>query len=146
MNVKRKRALVVDDDRDMVSVLHYFLTNAGFDVLCAYGAESALRSIPVRMPDLVVTDLAMPGMSGVELIEALKNDRRTRQIPIIAVTAFIWDEIVQAAASVGCDGFISKPFDSTRLLREVDKVLNPDSQAPEPIWTISFTLAPKRFD
>jgi CheY-like chemotaxis protein len=146
MDFQEKSVLVVDDDHDMVSVLHFFLSNAGFAVLAAYGAESALQSVRVRMPDLVITDLAMPGMSGVQLIEKLKSDPGTDHIPIIAVTAFIWDAIVQAAAAVGCDGFISKPFDSARLLREIDKVLAPDSTPPERLTTISISPHPKRFD
>jgi two-component system cell cycle response regulator DivK len=78
-------------------------------------------------------------MSGVHLIEALKNDPRTKHIPIIAVTAFIWDNLSHAAGSVGCDWFVGKPFNSTRLLKEVRRILDPDLPDSPGVATIPLT-------
>ena len=142
----KKTVLINDDEPDMIYILRSFLTDAGYEVLHTYGAESALRKTLVSMPDLVVTDLAMPGMSGVHLIEILKNDPRTKHIPIIAVTAFIWDNLSQAAGAVGCDGFVSKPFNSIRLLKEVRRVLDPDLPVSPAVATVSIRPTPKAFN
>lgn len=120
------RILVVEDDPDLMRIISYTLTSAGYEVVRAYGGEDALRKI--EKPggfDLILTDLAMPKMSGVEVIEAVKTNPDTSHIPIIAVTAYIWDGIAQSAGQVGCDGFIAKPFERTHLLEEVEKHLPP---------------------
>ena len=115
------RVLVVEDEPDLLRLLVHILGAAGFRVIQAYGAQDALRKIALHHPDLVVTDLAMPRMSGVELIERVKRDPSTHHIPCIAVTAYMWDQIASSAHQVGCDGFVGKPFNADKLLKEVAK-------------------------
>jgi CheY-like chemotaxis protein len=115
------RILIIEDEPDLMRLLAHMLKTAGFDVVQGYGGEDALRKIKAHPPDLILTDLAMPKMSGVEIIEKVKSNPETKHIPVLAVTAYMWDAIAQSAGSVGVDGFISKPFTSVRLLQEVAK-------------------------
>jgi len=122
MNAK---ILVVEDDPDIMRIIMHTLKSAGYQIVPAYGGEDAIRKVSVHKPDLVLTDLSMPKVSGVQVIEQLKSDPETQHIPVVAVTAHVWDAIAQAAGDVGCDGFISKPFGPKQLLVEVQKYLKP---------------------
>jgi CheY-like chemotaxis protein len=113
--------MVIEDDPDLMRLLAHILTAAGFEVVQAYGGEDAIRRLKLHPPDLILTDLAMPKMSGVEVIHQVKSDPATKAIPCVAVTAYMWDHIAQSAGQVGCDSFVSKPFNATRLLQEVAK-------------------------
>jgi CheY-like chemotaxis protein len=115
------KIMVIEDDPDLMRLITHSLKAAGFAVVQAYGGDDALRKVKTQWPDLILTDLAMPRMSGVEVIERLKRDIDTKHIPIVAVTAYMWDSIAQSAGSAGVDGFIAKPFNSVRLLQEVTK-------------------------
>ena len=117
--------LVVEDEQDQMTLLTHALTRAGYQVVPAYGGEDAMRKVKTRKIDLVVTDLAMPKVSGIELTRMIKSDPATRDIPVIAVTAHVWDHIGQAAGQACCDGFLSKPFTAAKLIQEVHKHLKP---------------------
>jgi CheY-like chemotaxis protein len=117
MELGAAKILVVEDDRDLMRLIK----TAGFRGVQADGGEAALRQVRLEKPDLILTDLAMPKMSGVEVIHQVKNDPETQDIPCVAVTAFTWDNIAQTASQVGCDSFVAKPFNSVRLLKEVAK-------------------------
>ena len=93
----------------------------------AYGGEDAIRKVKTHKPDLVLTDLAMPVVSGVEVIQMIKEDPETQHIPVIAVTAHVWDGLAQSAGQVGCNGYISKPFSTRQLVQEVQKYLKPSA-------------------
>jgi CheY-like chemotaxis protein len=122
--------MVVEDDPDLMRLLSHTLKSAGFNVVQAYGGEDALRKVKAQKPDLVLTDLAMPKMSGVEVIHQIKSDPETADIPCVAVTAHMWDHIAQSAGQVGCDSFIAKPFNSVRLLQEVTKYVPAPGKLP----------------
>lgn len=125
--------MVIEDDPDLMRLLCHTLKSAGFQVVPAYGGEDALRKVKLHKPDLILTDLAMPKISGVEVIHHVKSDPETKHIPCVAVTAFMWDSIAQSASQVGCDSFVSKPFNSVRLLQEVAKyVALPGKGPPRP--------------
>ncbi len=117
------RILVVEDDPDIMRIITHVLSAVGHQVIPAYGGEDAVRKVKTQKFDLVLTDLAMPKVSGVEVIHIIKGDPETCHIPVLAVTAHVWDGIAQSAGQVGCDGFISKPFNTKQLLQEVQKHL-----------------------
>ena len=106
----KTKILVVEDEPDIMRIITHALTAAGYQVIPAYGGEDAIRKVKTHMPDLVLTDLSMPKVSGVEVIQAVKDDPETRHIPVVAVTAHVWGGLAQSAGQVGCDGYISKPF------------------------------------
>jgi len=115
----RQRILIVDDDVDSMRILSYALRAAGYDALPAYGGEDAIIKTKRHRPDLVITDLAMPNVSGVEVIYAIKRDPQTRHIPVLAVTAYIWESIARGANQAGCDGYIAKPFTARDVVAKV---------------------------
>jgi len=117
------KILVVEDEPDIMRIITHALTAAGYQVVLAYGGEDAIKKVKAQRPDLVLTDLAMPKVSGVEVIAAIKKDPETQHIPILAVTAHVWDGIAQSAGQVGVNGFISKPFNMKQLIAEVQKHL-----------------------
>lgn len=124
----KQKILIVEDDPDIMRILSQTLSSAGFHVVPAYGGQDAINKVRAQMPDLVLTDLAMPKVSGVEVIEKIKQDPETRQIPVVAVTAYVWDGLAQAAGQKGCNGYISKPFTAKQLLQEVYKFLRPPTE------------------
>jgi len=113
--------LIVEDNPDQLRILAEMLRASGYKVASSLGAEPALRRAKALKPDLILTDLAMPNVSGVELIDQLRSDPETSHIPIVAVTAYVWDRIAQAAGNAGASGFLSKPYTRARLLEEVEK-------------------------
>ena len=123
--MERKAALIliVEDNPDQLHILAEMLRAEGYHIASSMGAEPALRKAKSMKPDLILTDLAMPHVSGVELIDQLRTDPETSHIPIVAVTAFVWDRIAQAAGNAGADGFIAKPYTRARLLEEVRKYI-----------------------
>lgn len=123
MSELRGKILIIEDDPDIMRLLNRTLSSAGYQVVHAYGGEDALRKIQTNVPDLVLTDLAMPQMSGVQVIQMLKQNPQTAHIPVVAVTAHMWDGIAQSAGQAGVDGFINKPFTSKTLLQEVANYL-----------------------
>jgi len=121
METTAARIMVIEDDHDLMRLITHTLTAAGFHVIPAYGGEDGLRKVRLQPPDLILTDLAMPLMSGVEVIHRVKSDPRSKHVPCVAVTAFMWDHIAQNAGEAGCDSYLPKPFSAVRLLQEVAK-------------------------
>lgn len=117
------KILVVEDDPDILRIITHALRGAGHLVIPAYGGEDALRKVGQHLPDLVLTDLAMPKVSGVELIESIKKNPATRHIPCIAVTAHVWEFLAQSAGDAGCEGYLGKPFTHRQLVEFVNKHL-----------------------
>lgn len=131
MNTYERTILVVEDEPDILRIIRHMLTAAGYNVVPAYDGEDALRKIQKRRFDLVLTDLSMPRMSGVELIERVRNDPALASIPIVAVTAYTWDGLGRSAADYGCNGFVPKPIDPKALLRTVARYLIDSGAANE---------------
>lgn len=111
----------------MVIIVRY-LTAAEYEVVSAYSGLDGLRKAKAQKPDLILTDLQMPDVSGVLVIQALKADPETQHLPVVAVSAHTWGMFTQAARDAGCDGHLSKPFTSKRLIEAVQRYLN----APNP--------------
>ena len=105
-------ALIVDDDSDTRSLLRLILETEGFAVLVAAHGQEALAMIPPdSLPDVVVTDLSMPVLGGVELIERLRSEPRTAHIPIVVISGS--DEALGIQTSVRVEAVVRKPFDVT---------------------------------
>ena len=115
--------LVVEDDPATMKLITYALNSAGYQVIVGYGGEDAIRKVKAHKPDLVLTDLEMPEVTGYDVIAAVRQDPATRHIPVIAVTAHLWDWGAHGASQVGCTGYISKPFTTSRLLSVIEKHL-----------------------
>lgn len=111
--------LVVDDVARNVQLLGATLSREGYEVLFATSGEMALERLQARLPDLVLLDLMMPGIDGLEVCRRIKQDPRTLQLPVIFLTAASESEIAAKALTVGAVDFISKPFNTAELLARV---------------------------
>ncbi len=110
-----ERVLVVDDNPTNLKLARVLLDGEGYEVLAAQDAEEALRVMEAFHPRLILMDLQLPGMDGLELTRRLKADPRTRNIHIIAVTSYAMKGDEERALGAGCDGYISKPIDTLAL-------------------------------
>ncbi len=118
-----KRALVVDDEFHIVQVVSIKLKNNGFDVVTADNGSAAYDLACETKPDIIVTDYQMPVMSGLELIEKLRENDDTAQVPVIMLTArgFAIEDDVQEKLNVSA--CLSKPFSPREVLQTIEEVL-----------------------
>ena len=107
--------LVVEDNQINMKLLKVLLVKHQYDVTTAVDAEEALLILENFLPKLILMDLQLPGMDGLALTRRLKSDPRTKDIIILALTAYAMKGDEEKALSAGCDGYITKPFD-TRVL------------------------------
>lgn len=120
---RHTRILVVDDDKDIASYLGAVLTLDGYEAIEAHRAEHAIQLIKEEPPDLVITDLMMPGLGGLGLLAYLKQDKSLPFIPVIMITA-LHDNLDKATAlEAGCDDFLSKPVNKSELQARVRSLL-----------------------
>jgi two-component system chemotaxis response regulator CheY len=120
---RNHRILIVEDQSEIRLIFEWALQKAAYEVVTSHGARQALRLIDKQHFDLIITDLAMPGMSGVELIEEVRAHPERGRTPILVITAHGWDQFASQARVAGCDGVLQKPVDPKMLRAEVDKYL-----------------------
>lgn len=109
------RILIVEDNALNMKLLSDLLTMHGYDVMQATNGELALTLATTRQPALILMDVSLKGMTGLEVTGRLRSDPRTAAIPILAVTAYAGEEDRRRALLAGCDGFVSKPIDTRQL-------------------------------
>ncbi len=114
-----KRILVVEDERDIVELLRYNLAKNGYHVMAAAHGEEALRLARQSPPDLVLLDLMLPGMDGLDVCRALKGDPQTAAIPIIMVTAKGEEADIVTGLELGAHDYVCKPFSPRVLIARV---------------------------
>ena len=115
--------LVVEDEPAIQELIAYNLKPAGHQPLRADSAEEALRLVQDALPDLVLLDWMLPGLSGIELARRLRADKRTKSVPIIMLTAKVEEQDKLAGLDTGCDDYITKPFSPRELNARVKAVL-----------------------
>jgi CheY-like chemotaxis protein len=123
MFTPKKRILVVDDNPRNLKLAFDVLEDAGYEVVEAVNAEEAQSMIDRNLPDLILMDIALPGMDGLTLTRKIKANERTKHIRIIALTAFAMKGDDQKALAAGCDGYITKPIDIHELPVQVAEIL-----------------------
>jgi CheY-like chemotaxis protein len=121
--MKGTRILLVDDFEDAREMYTTYLQFDGFEVLTASTAVEALKLATTEGPDLILMDAGLPGMTGWDAIVALKNDERTKRIPVLMLTGHVLKESQDRAAEAGADGFIPKPCLPDELAREIRHAL-----------------------
>ncbi len=122
--------LVVDDNPINLKLISRLLKFNGHEILKAVDAEEAQVVLAGQLPELILMDIALPGMDGLTLTRKLKADERTRHIPIIALTAFAMKDDDRKAADAGCDGYISKPIDTRTLPKQIAQLLAAQGSQP----------------
>ncbi len=121
--VGRANLLAVEDEQDLLDLLQYNLTRDGFNVRTASSGESALKQIREEQPELVVLDLMLPGMDGLEICRILKRDPTTRHIQIVMLTAKGEEVDIVAGLELGADDYVVKPFSPRVLSARIKAVL-----------------------
>jgi two-component system, cell cycle response regulator DivK len=117
--------LVVEDNPTNMTLAVFLLTSAGHAVLSAVDAEAGLTLARAEVPDLILMDIQLPGMDGLEATALLKQDEATRSIPVIALTALAMKGDEQRIRAAGCDGYIAKPIRYQEFLTTIEKQLAP---------------------
>ena len=118
--------MVVDDDPDLVDILRARLEQREFNVMCVYSGSQALAGLEKQKPNLIVLDIMMPEMDGLEVLRRLKAAPETSSIPIILLTALDEDEDISTGYKMGADHYITKPFKSAHLMTVIDHLLSGD--------------------
>ena len=120
---KKRRVLVVDDEKDLVELISFNLARNGFEVLAAHNGNEALEIAGREMPDIIVLDLMLPGLSGTEVARRLKGEARTASIPIVMLTARGEETDVVVGLTLGADDYVTKPFSMKILMARLNTVL-----------------------
>jgi CheY-like chemotaxis protein len=115
--------LIIDDNETNLKLLNIILTKEGYVVTTAPDAEQALLILQSLIPDLILTDLQLPGMDGFELTRRIKNNPITSATPVIAITAFAMKGDREKVLAAGCDDYVAKPIDTRGLPALIEKML-----------------------
>ncbi len=124
----KSTVLVVDDEEDIQELLSLNLTREGYDVLTADTGEQALEVAQSKQPTLILLDLMLPGIGGLDVCKILKNNGKTRQVPIIMLTAKSEESDIVAGLELGADDYITKPFSSKVLVARVRRLLRKSAE------------------
>jgi phosphate regulon transcriptional regulator PhoB len=123
------KVLVIDDEKDIVSLLRYHLEKAGFQCLEGMDGAIALRLVREHHPDLLILDLMLPGLDGLEICRQLRQDAATARLPILMLTAKAEEVDRVVGLEVGADDYVVKPFSPRELVARVKAILR---RAQEP--------------
>ncbi len=117
------RILVVDDNPDSLAIMRTILENRGYEVVAACSGTDALTAVRSGPVDVVLLDVMMPDMSGLEVLQQIKLDAATARLPVILVTAKTHDDDLLSGYEYGADYYIPKPFTAKQLMYGIDLVL-----------------------
>jgi two-component system phosphate regulon response regulator PhoB len=129
----KPKILVIEDERALVEVLAANLEREGFEVLAAYDGQDGLRQAQLKLPDLVVLDLMLPLKPGLEVCRELRNGSRTRETPIIMVTAKGEESDELVGLAMGADDYVIKPYKVKVLIERIKKELRKRQAQEEPL-------------
>ena len=115
--------LCIDDERNIRILVEYNLRLDGFTVYVASNGESGLKQAQSRKPDLILLDIMMPGMDGLQVLAALKQNEKTRSIPVFMLTAKNLIGDMERAFAIGADDYITKPFQAEELSETIRRKL-----------------------
>lgn len=140
-----ERVLVVDDEPEIVALVAYHLAKAGYTVSTAATGSDALVMARRERPSLIVLDLMLPGMSGFEVLDALRADDQLRSIAVLMLTARREEVDRIKGLSLGADDYLTKPFSTQELVLRVGAILRRVAQPPDAVSDI-ITIGPIRVD
>jgi len=121
--MSKETILIVDDEPDIIELIKYNLKNEGYFILTAQTGEQAIKTARHSQPDLMVLDLMLPGIDGLEVTKYLKNNEQTRDIPIVMLTAKGEESDIVTGLELGANDYISKPFSPKVLVARIRAIL-----------------------
>ena len=121
--MSRQSVLVVEDEEDIMEVIRFNLEKEGYEVNQALSGEKALQVIEINLPSLILLDLMLPGINGLDLCRIFKQNDRTKAIPVIMLTAKSEDAYIVAGLEMGAEDYITKPFSPRVLVARVRPIL-----------------------
>ena len=119
----KQTILVVDDEKDLLDLIEYNLRKEGFNVLKAENGEEGIAMAKEHSPDLVLLDIMMPKMDGLQAVEVMRKDAELKRIPIILLTARSDEKTEVEGLNKGSDDYITKPISTTKLISRIKAVL-----------------------
>lgn len=119
----KKTIMVVDDNPDIITIVKTILEGRGYTVFSASSGPELLNMLPDHKPDLIILDIMMPEMDGLEVLTRLKGKTESATIPVILLTAKVQYEDVLGGYKLGADYYITKPFTSTQLVNGINLLL-----------------------
>jgi two-component system, OmpR family, alkaline phosphatase synthesis response regulator PhoP len=119
----KEKILVVDDEEDILELVRYNLAKEGYRVTCVFSGEDALRKAREDTFDIVLLDLMLPGLDGLDICRQLKNNPSTKQIPVVMLTAKDDDADIVAGLELGAEDYVTKPFSPRILLARIKVIL-----------------------
>jgi two-component system, OmpR family, phosphate regulon response regulator PhoB len=125
------RILIIEDERGLTDVLTYNLQREGYEVLLAHDGEEGLRKAQMQLPDLILLDLMLPKMDGLEVCRELRSGERTRHIPILMLTAKAEETDQVVGFTMGADDYVTKPFSVKVLMQRVKALQRRTDAIPE---------------
>ncbi|MCU0555610.1 MAG: winged helix-turn-helix domain-containing protein [Syntrophales bacterium] len=140
------RILIVDDEKDIVDLVAYNLEKEGYEVLKAFDGERGLALVRTKKPALVVLDLMLPGIQGLEVCKRLRRDAETASVPIIMLTAKGEELDRVIGLEVGADDYVTKPFSVKELVARVKAILRRSGAGRQPDGTEVFEFRGLRID
>jgi putative two-component system response regulator len=119
----KKKVLLVDDTQTALMALKMMLAGQGFEISTAQNGEEALKAVSETKPDLILLDIMMPKMNGIDCCRHIKNDDDTQEIPVIMVTTKGEAEMIDDSYAAGCNDYVTKPIDKLELIAKVQNYL-----------------------
>jgi len=116
--------LVVEDQEEIAALINFKLKNSGYNVILAENGKMGLESARINSPDLIILDVMMPVMNGVQTLTALKSDKNLKSIPVIMLTAQSAESAVVEGFHLGADDYITKPFRTKEFVARIGAVLS----------------------
>lgn len=120
---QKKFILVVDDDPVIGKAIEGYLTDKGYKVMVSEDGYDVLVICEEFLPDMILSDIKMPKLDGITLLEALKNNSKTKHIPVVFMSAYREDDLLQKAVKLGAEHFLFKPFPLDALEYSLSKIL-----------------------
>jgi two-component system cell cycle response regulator DivK len=118
-----KTILIVEDEPKNMKLLRDLLQRFGYEIIEALDGEQGVKTAGEKIPDLILMDIMMPKMDGLEATRIIKADAKTRQIPIIALTSYAMKGDRERTIEAGCNGYMAKPIDIQEVLKTIEHYL-----------------------
>ena len=125
MTEAKRKILLADDEEDIKVIVQLYLENNGYEVITAFDGLDAVEKTKEMKPDLILMDIMMPIIDGVEVTRQLKSLEETKDIPVVMLTAAAQSAMVERAIKAGAADYISKPFDPEHLKSVIEEILGP---------------------